>query len=89
MMNLSNLAIALIAIAATLPMSAAIAQTMPPSVAADAAAAGQPEAPKKPLTRKEARALQEKADARLCLEFPTQLMVVKCADKYRLSKRET
>ena len=88
MMNLNTLAIALIAIAATLPLSAAIAQTTPPSMAADTAAAGQPEAPKKPLTRKEARAVQEKADARLCLEFPTQLMVVKCADKYRLSKRE-
>jgi len=89
MMNLNSLAIALIAIAATLPVSAAIAQTTTPSVAAGSAAAGQPEAPKKPLTRKEARALEEKADARLCLEFPTRLMVVKCADKYRLSKRGT
>jgi hypothetical protein len=88
MMNLNTLAIALIAIAATLPMSGAIAQT-PPTVAAETAPAGQPEAPKKPLARKEARALQEKADARLCLEFPTQLMVVKCADKYRLNKGET
>jgi hypothetical protein len=89
LMNLNTLAIALIAIAATLPLSAAVAQTPPPTAAADTAAAGQPEAPKKPLTRKEARALQEKADARLCLEFPTQLMIVKCADKYRLNKRET
>jgi hypothetical protein len=88
-MNLNSLDIALIAIAATLPLSAAIAQAPPPSVAADTAVAGQPEAPKKPLTRKEARTLQEKADARLCLEFPTQLMVIKCANKYRLNKRET
>ena len=88
-MNLNTLAIAFVAIAATLPPSAAVAQTPPPTAAADTAAAGQPEAPKKPLTRKEARALQEKADARLCLEFPTQLMIVKCADKYRLNKRET
>ena len=88
-MNLNTLAIALIAIAATLLRSAAVAQTPPPTAAADTAAAGQSEAPTNPLTRKEARALQEKADARLCLEFPTQLMIVKCADKYRLNKRET
>ena len=88
-MNLNTLAIALIAIAATLPPSAAVAQTPPPTAAADTAAAGQSEAPTKPPTRKEARALQEKADARPCLEFPTQLMIVKCADKYRLNKRET
>lgn len=88
-MNLNTVAIALVAIAAMLPLSAAIAQTPPASAAAETAAIMQAEAPKKPLTRKEARALKEKADARLCLEFPTQLMVVKCAEKYRLNKRET
>jgi hypothetical protein len=86
---LHTLAIALIAVAATLAPSAAIAQTPPPGAAADTEAAVPPEAPKKPLTRKEARALQEKADARRCLEFPTPLMIIKCADKYRLNKRET
>ena len=86
-MNLHTLAIALIAVAATLPPSAAIAQT-PPAAAADTEAAVPPEAPKKPLTRKEARALQEKADAQRCLEFPTPLMIIKCADKYRLNERE-
>jgi hypothetical protein len=45
-MNLNTLAIALIAIAATLPRSAAVAQTPPPTAAADTEAAGQPEAPK-------------------------------------------
>jgi len=88
LMNLHTLAIALIAVAATLPPSAAIAQTPPPGAAADTEAAVPPEAPKQPLTRKEARALQEKADARRCLEFPTPLMIIKCADKYRLNKRE-
>jgi hypothetical protein len=87
-MNLNTVAIALAAIAATLPLSVAIAQT-PLSAAAETAAVTQAEAPKKALTRKEARALQEKADARLCLEFPTQLMIVKCAEKYRLNKRES
>jgi hypothetical protein len=58
-------------------------------VAADTAVIVPPEEPKKPLTRKEARALKANADARLCLEFPTNLMVVMCAEKYRLDKRET
>jgi hypothetical protein len=87
-MNLNNVAVALAAIAATFPLSVATAQT-PLSAAAETTAVMQAEAQKKPLTRKEARALQEKADARLCLEFPTRLMVVKCAEKYRLNKRET
>jgi hypothetical protein len=83
LMNLNALAIAFVAIVATLPLSAAVAQTPPPSVAADTAAIVPPEEPKKPLTRKEARALKAKAGARLCLEFPTDLMVVMCAEKYR------
>jgi hypothetical protein len=88
-MNLNTVAIACVAIAATLPLPVAVAQTPPASAAAETAAIMQAEAKKKPPTRKEARALQEKADARLCLEFPTQLMIVKCAEKYRLNKRET
>jgi hypothetical protein len=88
-MNLNTVAMVLVAITATLPLSVAIAQTPPASAAAETAAIMQAEAQKKPPTRKEARALQEKADARLCLEFPTQLMVIKCAEKYRLNKRET
>ena len=86
-MDLHTLAIALIAVAAMRPPSAAIAQTPPPGAAANTETAVPPEAPKKPLTRKEARALQEKADAQRCLEFPTPLMIIKCADKYRLNKR--
>jgi len=87
-MNLNTVAVACAAIAAALPLSAALAQTPPPGAAGTADVA-QADAPKKPMTRKEARAIQEKADARLCLEFPTQLMIIKCADKYRLNKRET
>jgi hypothetical protein len=89
MMKLNTIAMAWVAIAAALPLSAAIAQTPPASAAAETAAIMQADAQKKPLTRKEVRAAQEKADARLCLEFPTQLMVIKCAEKYRLNKRET
>lgn len=88
-MNLNTVAVTLFAIALILASSVGVAQTPTPSAAAGAAEAAPADAPKKPLTRKEARAIQEKADARLCLEFPTQLMIVKCADKYRLNKRET
>jgi hypothetical protein len=88
-MNLNTVAVACVAIVAALPLSAAVAQTPPPAAAAGAADVAHADTPKKPMTRKEARAIQEKADARLCLEFPTQLMIIKCADKYRLNKRET
>jgi hypothetical protein len=46
LMNLHTLAIALIAVAATLPPSGAIAQTPPPGAAADTETAVPPEAPK-------------------------------------------
>jgi hypothetical protein len=87
-MNQTLVVIALVAIAATLPVAPAVAQA-PAATAADAASGAPPEAPPKKLTRKEARALKEKADARLCLEFPTELMVVMCAEKYRLNRRDT
>jgi len=88
-MNINTLARACVAMAAALTFSAAVAQAAAPAAAAGTADVAQADAPKKPMTRKEARAIQEKADARLCLEFPTQLMIIKCADKYRLNKRET
>jgi hypothetical protein len=88
-MNLNTFARACVAIAAALSLSAAVAEAPAPGAAGSTADVAQADAPKKPMTRKEARAAQEKADARLCLEFPTQLMIVKCADKYRLNKRET
>jgi hypothetical protein len=47
------------------------------------------QAPQKPLSRKDARELKANADARLCLEFPTTLMIVKCAEKYRPDKHES
>ena len=86
-MNSNVLAVAFVAIAAALPLSAATAQTAQPGVAADTAVS--PEEPKKPTSRKEARERKANADARLCLEFPTNLMIHKCAEKYRLDKRET
>ena len=88
-MNSNTLAVAFVAVAAALPISTPIAQTAQPSVAADTAASAPPEEPKKASSRKEARERKANADARLCLEFPTNLMIVKCAEKYRLDKRET
>lgn len=88
-MNSNALAVAFVAVAAALPISAPIAQTAQPSVAADAAAAAPPDPPKKPSTRKDARERKANADARLCLEFPNNLMIVKCAEKYRPDKPET
>jgi hypothetical protein len=85
-MNSNAVAIASVAIVAALPLSPAIAEPQPPNTAADSALAGQPEGPKKALTRKEARALKANADARLCLEFPTERMVIMCTEKYRLDK---
>lgn len=87
-MNPNLVLTAWVAIAATLPISTAAAQAPAPS-APVAAAEAPVEAPKKPLTRKEARALKENADARLCLEFPTDLMVIRCAEKYRLNRRDS
>ena len=87
-MNSNLLLTAWVAIAVTLPFSTAVAQAPAPS--APAATANAPQEPaKKPTTRKEARALKEGADARLCLEFPTDLMVIRCAEKYRLDRRDT
>lgn len=88
-MNSNALAVAFVAIAAALPISAASAQTTQPGVAADAAAAAPPDPPKKPSSRKDARERKANADARLCLEFPTNLMIMKCAEKYRPDKRGT
>jgi hypothetical protein len=88
-MNYNVLAAAFVAIAAALPISAATAQTAQPGVAADNAASAPTESPKKPSSRKDARERKANADARLCLELPDNFMIVKCAEKYRLDKRET
>jgi hypothetical protein len=86
-MNFKILAVACLAIVVTLPPCSAVAQAPAPAAAISTADPADP--PKKPLTRKESRAIQEKADARLCLGFPTEAMIIKCAEKYKLNKRET
>ena len=85
-MKLNIAVVACLAIA-TLTLPASFAQSAVATATSDVATQAEPS--KKSMSRKEARAVQEKADARLCLEFPTQIMIVKCAEKYRLDKRET
>jgi len=88
-MNFKVLAAIVVALAVALALPAASAQTPHPGAAAGAAATAGAEEPKKPLSRKDARELKANADARLCLEFPTTLMIVKCAEKYRPDKHES
>ena len=64
------------------PAAAAPAQkSAPPAAPAAAAAAPAPDAKAMPVKRASHR--PSTADARVCLEFPTNLQVIKCADKYR------
>ena len=64
------------------PAAAAPAQKSAPPAAPAAAAAAPPEVKAQPMTRASRRA-PSTADARVCLEFPTNLQIIKCADKYR------
>jgi hypothetical protein len=63
--------------AAAAPAPAAVA---PAAVAAAPAAAASP-----PAARGKKRSWT-RADARVCLEFPTNLQIIRCAEKYRYSR---
>ena len=56
------------------------AATNPPTMAATPPAASGPPPPTDP--RRDAH-----ADARKCLEFPTELQVIACAEKYRPARK--
>ena len=56
-------------------------QTLTPTTAAPAAAPAPAQESKSAATAKQRTWL--KADARVCLEFPTDMQVVKCSEKYR------
>ena len=64
------------------PAAAAPAQKSAPPTAPAAAAAAPPGVKAQPMTRA-SRRVPSTADARVCLEFPTNLQIIKCADKYR------
>lgn len=80
MKALAALATAL-AFVTTLVSAPTWAQTLTPTTTAASTAPTPPEdkAPKEP--RKGKRWL--KADARVCLEFPNDMQIIKCSEKYR------
>ena len=53
-----------------------------PKASTSVISAAPPPEPEKPLKRVSHR-VPSKADARGCLEFPTNLQIIKCAEKYR------
>jgi len=89
---MNNIALAGVVIAALALPLAASGQTQPaapsakaaPAASAPAATAPTPAATDaaKPVKRASHR-VPSKADARVCLEFPNTMQVIKCAEKYR------
>ena len=78
-------AIATVAIIAALFSSTVLTQTPGGSAAGMGVNAGGPSAPQeasKAAPRK-ARRSREHADARECLQFPTNPEIIRCAEKYR------
>ena len=89
---MNNIALAGVVIAALALPLAASGQTQPaapsakaaPAASAPAAAAPTPAATDAAKAVKRAsHRLPSKADARVCLEFPNTMQVIKCAEKYR------
>jgi hypothetical protein len=58
------------------------APAAPPAAAPPAAAPAAAAEPAKP-TKKVRHRVPSKADARVCLEFPTTMQIIKCSEKYR------
>jgi hypothetical protein len=85
-MNQTVIATALFAVLAG--STTAVAQSPAPSEGSTATAATTPQRETKGSIRP-ARESATDADARLCLEFPTNAQVVVCAEKYRPGRRRT
>ena len=83
-MNARETAAVVLSILAALPP--AVAQSPPPNATPDASAVVPSQDGTKPPIRASRDAATD-ADARLCLEFPTNLQVIMCAEKYRSHKR--
>jgi len=84
---MNNIALAAVVAAVLATPLAASGQTQPaapaPTASAPApAAAAQPDDTAKPAKRASHHA-PSKADARVCLEFPNNMQIIKCAEKYR------
>lgn len=75
---------------ATYPaVSTAQEQKAAPAAAAAAAAAAAPAAAKPAPAKHAKRRSWTRADARVCLDFPTNLQVIRCAEKYRYMRVPT
>ena len=78
----------IVAVSAVLLTAGVCAQTAPapstPPAPAVVAPAPTP-APAQPAPRVKSRT-PNRADARVCLEFPTNLQVIQCSEKYRYTK---
>jgi hypothetical protein len=74
------------AVSSALLTTSVHAQTQPAAPPTPAAAVAAPAAaPEKPVRRAKTRA-PNPADARVCLEFPTNLQVIQCSEKYRYAR---
>ena len=79
-------------VVASLAVGAILAALSPESAhaqaaqGAPAAAAPAPPAAEKRAEPRAARGSWTRADARACLEFPTNLQIIKCAEKYRYTR---
>jgi hypothetical protein len=79
-------------VVASLAVGAILAALSPESAhaqaaqGAPAAAAPAPPAAEKRAEPRAARGSWTRADARVCLEFPTNLQIIKCAEKYRYTR---
>ena len=88
-MNLVPAALLATAVSVALPAGAQtpapkpILPASPSTAAAASAAAAQPAAKAKKTAKRVSGGRPSTADARVCLEFPNDMQVVKCSEKYR------
>jgi hypothetical protein len=83
-MNRRETTVIVFSILAAIP--AAVAQSPAPDASPSASAVAPSQEGTKPPTRANRHAAMD-ADARLCLEFPTNFQVILCAEKYLPHKR--
>ena len=82
-------AMAVGAILTAIYLAGAVAQAQkdaPAAAAAPALAAPAAPAAEKRAAPRATRGSWTRADARVCLEFPTNLQIIKCAEKYRYTR---
>jgi pyruvate/2-oxoglutarate dehydrogenase complex dihydrolipoamide acyltransferase (E2) component len=76
----------IVSVSTVLLIAGVYAQTAPAPAPAPAPAVAAPApAPAPPAPRAKSRT-PNRADARVCLEFPTNLQVIQCSEKYRYAK---